>query len=116
MAAQIANVIPGSRSRQIKWTIVVADTGVAVDVSDLENMVLQVTSAGAGTAQIRASVDGTNFVGLTAALAIGAAAPAPVGLAQFPVGFVPKAIDVSAVATADCVITIIGQVRPPAGA
>lgn len=116
MAAQIAKVINGSRSRQVQWTIIVGDTGLPVDVSDLENMVLQVTSGGAGTAQIRASADGTNHVALTAALAIGAAAPVAVGLAQFPPDFVPKSVDVSAVATADCVITIVGQVRPPSGA
>jgi len=67
---------------------------------------VQVTSGGAGTAQIRATIDGTNFVGLTAALAIGTAAPMPVGLASLALDV--DAVDISAVASATVTVTLSG--------
>ena len=92
-------------------SITTADTGAPVDVSDLTVKFVQVTSGGAGTAQIRASADGVNFVGLTAALAIGAAAPAAVGIFDLPTH--PRMVDISAVAAATVTVTLIGSKRRP---
>ena len=96
----------------ITWaSVTTADTGARVDVSDLTAKCVQVTSGGAGTAQIRASIDGTNFVGLTAALINGTAAPMPVGMAEFTLN--SRAVDISAVAGATSTITLIGTKRRP---
>lgn len=106
---------PVPSTRVIVWTLGVGDTGNAIDISDLEGLTVQVTSGGAGTAQIDISNDGVTFVGLTAALALGAAAPMPVGMAFLVVGMCPRFMRVSAVAAAAVVVTVTGQKRPPAG-
>ena len=94
------------------WTnMAVGDTGAPVEISDLTSKFAQVTSGGAGTAQVRATADGTNFVALTAALAIGAGAAAPVGIFDFPIN--PRMIDISAVAVATVTVTLIGLKRKP---
>lgn len=102
---------PVPRARVITVTLTTADTMNPVDISDLEGITVQVTSAGAGTAQFDISNDGTNFVGLTAALAVGTPAAMPVGMAFLALGLAPKWIRVSAVAVATVTIIITGQKR-----
>jgi hypothetical protein len=99
------------KSKAIVWTLTTSDTGVAVDISDLDDITVQVTSGGAGTAQIEVSNDNANFVGLTAALALGTPAPMVVGMQFLPVGFCPRFIRPNAVAAASVVVTITGKKR-----
>lgn len=99
-----------AKSVTITWTnITTADTGAQAFIGDLEFMTVQVTSGGAGTAQVRVSNDGTNFVGLTATLTIGAAAPEAVGIQTLAVQ--PQFIDISAVATATSTVILSGRIK-----
>lgn len=112
MAAKDAGVNhPVLRARVITASLQVGDTMNAVDISDLEGLTVQVASGGAGTAQFDISNDNVNFVGLTATLTIGAAAPMVAGIQSLAVGLCPKWLRVSAVAAAAVTVTITGQKR-----
>ncbi len=69
MSVITPTVVDTPKLRTITWaSITTADTGAPVDVSELEDIrTFQIV--GAGTAQIRRSLDGTNFVNDGAALA-----------------------------------------------
>jgi hypothetical protein len=85
----------------ITWTnITTADTGAAVQLDEHEDVkAVQVTSGGAGTAQLRASNDGTNFANVGSALAVGITA----------VTMPSKYINIGTVATAT--VTVILHVQ-----
>lgn len=96
----------------VTWTnVTTADTGAAAELGDLDELTFQVTSAGSGTAQLRISNDGVNFVGLTAVLALGTPAPVVVGFAFPTPGLSPRMWDISAVATATVTVTVEGKLR-----
>jgi len=98
--------VDGQFSSTITWAAVTtADTGAAIDIADLEDInTIQVTSAGAGTAQMRRSNDGTNFVNWGTPLAVGITDQAATAT---------RRLDIGAVATATVTVTLCANRRRP---
>lgn len=85
----------------ITWGAMVAatDTGAPAFIGDLTEIVIQLTSAGAATAQIEVSNDNVTYFGLSATLTGAATAAMAVGVQRLDVP--ARFVRVGAIATAN---------------
>ena len=78
----------------------IADTGSKIHVGHLISGVVHVVSAGAGTAQLRGSNDGINFVNIGAVLAANTLTA---------LAFIPRFLDINPVAGAATSVMLVGR-------
>lgn len=114
--AVIANAKADDQANQkqgvaVTWGTMVAatDTGAPAFIGDLTEIVVQVTSPGAGTAQIEVSNDNVTYFGLSATLTGAAAAPMVVGLQRLDVP--ARFLRIGAIATANVAVILYGRKR-----
>lgn len=95
----------------VTWGTMVAatDTGAPAFIGDLTEVAVQVTSGGAGTAQIEVSNDNVTYVGLSATLTGAAAAPQVVGIQRLDVP--ARFLRIGAIATANSAVILYGRKR-----
>lgn len=85
----------------VTWaSMAAADTGAKAHIGGLVNAVAHVVSAGAGTAQLRGSNDGVNFVNIGAALAANTLTA---------LAFIPRFIDINPAAAATVTVIVTGR-------
>lgn len=80
--------------------VTTSDVGGKIYIGNLVDVVVHVYSAGAGTAQLRGSNDGTNFINIGAALAANTLTA---------LAYVPAWIDFNPIGAATVTITVKGR-------